>query len=274
MLERARLARPRRRSRSRRASTRYRDYIGGSRGEFTVAKDQNVRLRTRLVQRPQRDLPRRRPAGDHPGHRLRQRPADGRGAVRLRLARRGAGRKRGDRRRLHAPRERRSRDRSASTSATKRCCGRCSSNSASSRSGQGHGARARSFPPRCRLHPVSRRPTKLARATVEAAQRNPLPALRGAGGARTRQRQRRRRHPRQPRLHPALPRERARPHVRPRLRADRRRQRLDRRHPPATSPGWPSATPASGSWSTAPTSASRPPATRASAWRPATTWSC
>ncbi len=41
-----RLAGPRRRSSSRRDIDRYRDYIGASRGEFTVAKDQNVRLRT------------------------------------------------------------------------------------------------------------------------------------------------------------------------------------------------------------------------------------
>ena len=41
--------------------------------EFTVAKDQNVRLRTRLVQRPQRDLSRRRPPRRHPGHGLRRR---------------------------------------------------------------------------------------------------------------------------------------------------------------------------------------------------------
>ena len=57
----------------------------GSRGEFTVAKDQNVRLRTRLVQRPQRHLPRRGPPGDQPGHRLLERVPDRRGAVRLRL---------------------------------------------------------------------------------------------------------------------------------------------------------------------------------------------
>ena len=37
----------------------------------------------RLVQRPKRCLPRRGPAGDHAGHRLRQRATHGRGAVRL-----------------------------------------------------------------------------------------------------------------------------------------------------------------------------------------------
>ena len=53
----------------------YRDYIAGSRGEFTVAKDQNVRLRSGWFSDRSATLPRRRPAGRHPGHRLRQRPA-------------------------------------------------------------------------------------------------------------------------------------------------------------------------------------------------------
>ena len=46
MLARARLARPRRRRHSTADLDAYRQYIGQSRGEFTVAKDQNVRLRS------------------------------------------------------------------------------------------------------------------------------------------------------------------------------------------------------------------------------------
>ena len=50
----------------------YRDYIRGSRAEFTVAKDQNVRLRTGWFSDRGRHLPRRRPPGRDPGHRLRR----------------------------------------------------------------------------------------------------------------------------------------------------------------------------------------------------------
>ena len=61
----------------------YRDYIAGSRGEFTVAKDQNVRLRTGwFSDRSATYLAAGRP-GDQPGHRLRQRLPDRRGAVRV-----------------------------------------------------------------------------------------------------------------------------------------------------------------------------------------------
>ena len=78
----------------------YRDYIRGSRGEFTVAKDQNVRLRTGWFSDRARDLPRRRPAGGHAGHRLRRRPADRRGALPVHDDRRRRRRDRDDRGRL------------------------------------------------------------------------------------------------------------------------------------------------------------------------------
>ena len=48
---------------------RYRDYIRSSRGEFSVAKELNVAPGDRLVLRPQRLLPRRRPSGGRAGHR-------------------------------------------------------------------------------------------------------------------------------------------------------------------------------------------------------------
>ena len=62
---------------------RYGDFIRGSRGEFTVAKDIYVRPQQRLVQRPQRLLPRLRPPGRHHAHRLQPLLSGGRGAVRV-----------------------------------------------------------------------------------------------------------------------------------------------------------------------------------------------
>ncbi len=126
----------------------------------------------RLVQRPQRHLPRLGPAGGHPGHRLRQRPADRRGPASpsTRPTRRptAVG---GDRRRLRAPRRARPASSPASTSATRWCWGRCSSTSASpARRPRADGARPPVFPAEMALEPVSRRPTVLPRATVEAAQ--------------------------------------------------------------------------------------------------------
>ena len=95
----------------------------------------------------------------------------------------------------------------ASTSATRWCCGRCSSTSASRpRAAAARPRRAEVFPPEMVLEPVSRRPTTLPRETVEAAPAAAAPALtrtRRAMGAE--QRQHRRRHLRRPRLHPALP---------------------------------------------------------------------
>ena len=188
----------------------------------------------RLVQRPQRHLPGRRPAGLTQDTGFGTALPDRRGPARLRLARgRGSRRVGGDRRRLLAPRPRRRARSPASTSATRSCWGRCWSSSASrtrkpaaarrlldglpARDGAGAGLAAADACCRGRRSRPRRR-----------GRRRPL---RGRAGARRRQRQHRRRHPRRPRLQPALPRERARQHGRARLRADRRRQRLDRRHP-------------------------------------------
>ena len=61
----------------------YRDYVRASRGEFTVAKDQNVRLRSGWFSEPERVRSGRRAFRHHPGHRIRNRIAYRRGAVRL-----------------------------------------------------------------------------------------------------------------------------------------------------------------------------------------------
>ena len=221
----------------------------------------------RLVQRPQRHLPRLRPAGGHPGHRLRQRPADRRGPVRLRLARRGRRGGRGDRRRLRRATPRRRASSRASTSATRSCSARCSSTLGVAPAGpRRQRAPTRCFPPEMELEPVSRRPTTLPRATVEAAQRQPgRRATRTPPALGAEQRQHRRRHPRRPRLHPALPGDRPRQHRRRRLRADRRRQRLERRHPRLPGRARRARRRGCGCCSTAATWASPRPATRASA---------
>ena len=79
------------------------------------------RFAQRLVQRPQRDLPRRRPTGDHAGHRLRRGAADRRGPVRRR--RRSTRRSRRSRRsrRPRAPPPRRAPRSRASTSTPSAC---------------------------------------------------------------------------------------------------------------------------------------------------------
>ena len=163
---------------------RYRDYIGASRGEFTVAKDQNVRLRTGwFSDRSATYLASGRPVVTQDtgfGIAL----PTGEGLLRLRLARRGARR----RSRRSTPTTRATparRARSArSTSATRRCCGRCSSSSASpGASPRAARGRPPCFPPEMVLEPVSRRPTALPRETVEAAQRQPTSRHRGRAGA-------------------------------------------------------------------------------------------
>ena len=62
----------------------YRRFVQRSKAEFGIAKSGYVAVALRLVQRPQRLLPRLRPAGDRAGHRLQPLPADRRGAVRVR----------------------------------------------------------------------------------------------------------------------------------------------------------------------------------------------
>ena len=85
----------------------------------------------RLVQRPQRHLPRRRPARDHAGHRLRRGAADRRGPVRRHDARRGGRGGRGDRGRLRAPPPRGAPRSRASTSTRRACSATCSTSSGS-----------------------------------------------------------------------------------------------------------------------------------------------
>ena len=81
----------------------YRRYIAGSRGEFTVAKDQNVRLRSGwFSDRSATYLAAGRPVVTQDTA-FGNVPADGRGAVRVLDARRGGRGGRGDQRRLPAP---------------------------------------------------------------------------------------------------------------------------------------------------------------------------
>ena len=80
----------------------------------------------RLVQRAQRLLPRRRPAGGHAGHRLRHRAADGRGPVRLQHADEAVAAFDAIELRLRPAQPRRPSDRARSTSAPRRCSPGCS----------------------------------------------------------------------------------------------------------------------------------------------------
>jgi hypothetical protein len=62
---------------------RYRDYISGSRAEFTVAKDQNVRLRSGwFSDRSATYLAAGRP-GDYPGNRIQRCSSDRRRLIRI-----------------------------------------------------------------------------------------------------------------------------------------------------------------------------------------------
>ena len=104
--------------------------------------------------------------------------------------------------------------------------------------------------------------------------RDPARAPRGAGPHRQAERQHRRRHPRQPRLHPALPAQRARQRRGRELRADRRRQRLQRRHRRLPGAAGRARRPRPGATERRQHRVSPPPATRGSTWRAATTSSC
>ena len=171
----------------------------------------------RLVQRPQRDLPRRRPAGDHartPASATSSRPA--RACSASSTMDEVAGRGRGDQRRLRAPLPRRRGDRARVLQPRRRA--RAAARRRRRRASRGarlsgSARRARAVPAR----PGARRRSRGARracrdATVEAVLGAPVPA-RAPGALRRRRptRQHRRRHPRQPRLHPPVPRERCSP---------------------------------------------------------------
>ena len=157
----------------------YRDYITGSRGEYSVAKDQNVRLRTGWFSDRSATLPGRRAAGDQPGHRLQQRVPDRRGAVRV-LHHGGDPRRRGgDQLRLPAPLPRRRGDRARVLRARRRARppapgGRArSSRAAGDIRCSSHGTAP--FTADLDITPVSRRPTRLPHETVEAIAGRPVP---------------------------------------------------------------------------------------------------
>ena len=132
----------------------------GSRGEFTVAKDQNVRLRSGWFSDRSATVPRGRPAGRHAGHRLRQLPADRRGAVRVLDARRGRRRRsrrsrpttRGHRRAAarRRPRVLRRAPRAGAAAGAERCL----------LAGQARTAPVGSLPPTLDLVPLSRGPRR------------------------------------------------------------------------------------------------------------------
>ena len=232
LLDEQRLAGARTRSTSRRELDAYRDYIGGSRGEFTVAKDQNVRLRTGwFSDRSATYLAAGRPVITQDtgfGNVL----PDRRGAVRRSRSmdeRRPGGR--GDRGRLRDASAGRVRARAR----VLRLRGRARSDARGGRCRRvtrAGGQRPDAFFRRTwSSTPVSRRPTSCLAATVEAALRASGPDTEDRSTARPRQRQRSSssRHDGLPFTRLCL--ESVLAHTsRRRLRADRRRQRLSRRH--------------------------------------------
>ena len=233
---------------------RYRDYIGASRGEFTVAKDQNVRLRTGwFSDRSATYLASGRPVVTQDTGFGSVLPT-GEGLFAFDSLDAAAEAVDGDRRRLlratrRAARElarehfshetvlgallERARRRAAARRSRRRAGDRCSRPRWSS-------SRSRAGRPRCR------------RATVEAAQRQPISRARG---------RRRRMGPESASIvvvtHDGLAftrlclETRPRQHRRARLRADRRRQRLRATGPAPTCASSPSATPGCASSSTA-----------------------
>ena len=188
----------------------------------------------RLVQRPERHLPRRRPAGGHPGHGLRQRcfrPA--RGCSRSTSIDDAV-----------AALEAIERDYESHCAAaeeiaraffchevvlTRLLSSVGAELSRSLKRQQARGSKA--FPADMSLgHGLA--PAHGVAALHGGDHAEATSAARRPGApARRREREPRRRDPRRPRLHPAVPRERAGPHRRCRPRADRRGQRLGRRHP-------------------------------------------
>ena len=207
MLVEQRLAGARRRSRSRADIDRYRDYIGALAGRVHRRQGPERAAAHRLVQRPQRHLPRRGPAGDHPGHRLRQRRCrrgeglfgfdsleEALAAVEAVDADYTAPRERG------APRSR------GSTSATRSVLGPLLDElGAQPGRAQTSGARRAPSRPGCR----SSRSRGARRSCLGPRSRrrsgNPVRRARCAGDPGRRQREHRRRRPRRPRLHPPLP---------------------------------------------------------------------
>ena len=118
-----------------------------------------------------------------PGHRLRRRAADRRGPVRLRDARRGGRRGRARSTPTTRATRARPRDRRASTSRTTSCCGALLDAPAASRRRAGARAPARSpttCPPTCRSTPLSRRPT---RAAARDRRGGPVPVAPGCRDA-------------------------------------------------------------------------------------------
>ena len=193
---------------------RYRDYIGASRAEFTVAKDQNVRLRTGwFSDRSATYLASGRPVLTQDtgfGNAL----PTGEGLFGFELLRCRAGGARGDQRRLQratraAAREL-AREHFSHEAVLRRDCSRRSGSSLEVSAGH-------SVPPRFSRSRWSSsrsrgRPTTLPHATVEAAREHPALAHEETPALGARQRQHRRRHARWFRIHPPLPRDRASQH--------------------------------------------------------------
>ena len=210
----------------------YRDYITDSRGEFTVAKDQNVRLRTGwFSDRSATYLAAGRP-GDQPGHRLhatcsrRARGCSASPPMDEILAAveainsdypRHTPRRRGDRARVLRARRR------ARPPARGRRRGPAAAGAGYPVTQPRHGpVPGRSRPARrCRAGPrgLRRRPRR-------TSPRAPVPSAHGAALARMPAGEHRHDRARQPALHADVPRERAGLHRVPGLRADRGRQRL------------------------------------------------
>ena len=218
---------------------RYRDYIGDSRGEFTVAKEQNVRLRTGwFSDRSATYLASGRPVITQETGFANVLPT-GEGLFGFDSLRAGPCGCRGDQLRDYtAPRQRRPASWLRSTSATRWCCGRCSRRwGSTSAAGRQVPPSPAAFPSRaCRWSrsPGARR--CWPRDTVEAASEVGLPVTTKAGCDR--------RAPRAPASSssltttwpsPASASRASSPTPATRLRADRRRQRLQRRHSPPTS---------------------------------------
>ena len=223
-------------SRCRAGSTRYRDYIGASRGEFTVAKDQNVRLRTgwfsdrsatylasgRPVVTQDTGFGSALPTGeglfafsslDAAAEAVEEIDAD---YTRHARAAREVAREHFGHEAVLAPMLE-----ELGIARAKPAAGRRPSSAVSRR----HGARAD-------LPPADGAASRDGRGGAAKPGRRP----RGPTDARPRERQHRRRHPRRTAVHQAVPGKPARPHRRLRLRADRRRQRLRWTAPRPTSP--------------------------------------
>ena len=272
----ARLAGPRR-ARVLAPIDAYRDYIGGSRGEFTVAKDQNVRLRTGwFSDRSATYLAAGRPV-------ITQDTGFGNvlptGEGLFAFARRGGGRRRGGRRIDSDPRA--TRRRAGDRARVLRPRGRAGPLLDAARACACRAVRPQApggavFPPEMELEPVSRRPTTLPRGDGRG----------GPGGAASR-------HEDAPALAAAEPRRASSSSpttASPSPGCASRACSPTRGEPPfeliVVDNGSADGTraylrelagarrPGAGPRSTAATSASRRPATRASAWRAASTWSC